>query len=264
LGGSATVTIGQVDGLQDALDAKLESAIPLTYLQLVAAVNNETLIVGQSYLITDYATKHCIDGTDLLNDNVSVEPLLVIARSIGGIFGQVYSTQSSDDIVFWDFEDNICEDVAMTPRTGRITRRINVSSNIDCPWDFRKVQVDRGGTKYLSIPSGSKNIKVGKTSEVGYTYNDIKLGENCKNISIPGDCYTFTFIDNMYALDFFGTCQIVTFTVGCDECSFHNIANYTITVSFQKIAFNMLSLFDNSLWANSISDLGVVTTVKLL
>lgn len=203
------------------VDEKIDNAnlITTTYANLVTLIGSNSLTIGQKYLVTDYQTRHKIDGTANLNDNNVNEPLMVIASATNNIFSQVYSPSNRFDIIFWDYANNLCED-GVTARTGKITRRIDTVKNIDTYWDFRVVQVERIGVKYLSIPADAKSIVVGKCEVTGFTYNDLKLGSDCQVITLGDNCYSMTF----------GTdCNSITFGAGCSSMTF---GNYCYSMTF--------------------------------
>jgi hypothetical protein len=332
------IAISDVTDLQSGLDAKLAGAISRTFAQLQSDISGSLLIIGQSYLITNYETRHQIDGTGNLNDNNVVEPLFIIASANNDIFRQVYSPSNPFDTIFWDYTDVLCED-GVTARTGKITRRIDMVNNIDTYWDFRIVQVERSDVKYLSIPIDAKNIIVGKSLVGGYTYNDLKLGLGCYSNTFGDDCYsstlgngcysnTFgnncyssTFGDDCYSNNFGNNCNSNTFGNNCssstfgndcnsntfgnncnsnifgddcglnifgDDCNSNTFGNLILNKNFTGVlpnnlvvvlkttslqmfstqanvenkVYNMLSP-DGSLWANTITNAGVTTTVKL-
>jgi len=175
------------------------SAIPVTFAGLQALISASGLVAGQSYLIEDYETKHKIDNLDILNDNGSVEPLYCFAISGNKIAGQVFSSIHPSDFIIFDVTNDTCEDTLATPRTGKIVRRIDTVKNISTFWDFRKVQVDRSGTLFLSIPTDAFSICVGICTILGVTYNDLKLGVGNSNQKIGDESHSNTISDNSYS-----------------------------------------------------------------
>lgn len=301
--GSITGDLEDQEDLQIVLNAKLGQSIAVTFEEFSDLLNFAGLIPGQSYEITNFQTKHQIDGTSDLNDNATDETLIVIAKRSDEIIKHCFSKNYSEDIIFWDYADTLCED-GVTPRTGKIIYRKDTVNNIETFWDFRKVQVQRiveaVPTNFLSIPLGSKNIKIAKCEIEGYTYNDIfvadvlngffvnatdsrtidVLGLASANIVFLGKVSTVSFISPQNCL-FTQDVTNVTFQDGCIGNTFAKmqnitfearVRNVTILVSINDltianivgdfVVFDMKSP-DGSAWTNTIDDLGVVTTLKL-
>jgi hypothetical protein len=108
-----------------------------TYAELAAMVANKTLVPGTQYVLTDYKTKYIQPDTNTLKE-MTVERLVLTATSQNA-FSQICSSLDfPQDIVYYKFDLNLCED-GTTPRNGFITRRIDESPNvlIDCPLDWR-------------------------------------------------------------------------------------------------------------------------------
>jgi len=197
--GSGNLKIWTGASFEDVGGGGGASAIPVTFAGLQALISASGLVAGQSYLIEDYETKHKIDNLDILNDNGSVEPLYCFAISGNKIAGQVFSSIHSSDFIIFDVTNDTCEDTLATPRTGKIVRRIDTVKNISTFWDFRKVQVDRSGTLFLSIPTDAFSICVGICTILGVTYNDLKLGSGNSNQKIGDESHSNTIGNSSYS-----------------------------------------------------------------
>ena len=79
------------------------SIIEHTYSELTTLIDSSSLVPGQYYRITDYATAHNIIGTNQSEINVgTVEPLVVLATSTSTVHHQAYSTLYPQDIIHYD------------------------------------------------------------------------------------------------------------------------------------------------------------------
>lgn len=204
--------------LSDISGGGISPTISRTFAQLQSDIAGSLLVIGQSYLITDYETRHRIDGTALLNDNNVIEPLICTAGGVNSILKQVYSPSNPSDIIFWDNTNILCED-GLTSRKGKITRRIDTIKNIDTNWDFRIVQVERSSIKYLSIPNDAYNIVVGISTVVNFTYNDLKFGIDCHSFLFGYNCHSNTFGNNCFRNTFGNGCYQNVFSVLSGSCS---------------------------------------------
>lgn len=110
--------------------------IPITYVQLDAAISGSTLIPGQKYLLSDYQTVHTIYLTSDTNTG-PVEPLILTALTVNSISEIAYSQSYPSDVVIY----NRTNTVEMPGSTkGFIRRRIDLKKNIDVCFDFRAVK----------------------------------------------------------------------------------------------------------------------------
>ena len=112
-----------------------------TYSELSALSQSADLVPGATYLITDYQTIHLILNTTDINTG-TVEPLLVKALSPTEIDKRATSTLFPDDIIEYDFANNLAEDNA-TPTKGLITFRHDLVRNVSCFYDWRQVKFRR-------------------------------------------------------------------------------------------------------------------------
>ncbi|GAA0081388.1 hypothetical protein [Clostridium sp. CTA-6] len=106
-----------------------------TYAELKALKDANNLIEGKKYLLTDYKTKYKQPTTNVIKE-MAVEELILTASSNNTFESIVYSALYPQDTIWYDFNNNICEDNT-TPRNGFILRRYDPISVNDCPQDWR-------------------------------------------------------------------------------------------------------------------------------
>lgn len=160
-----------------------------TYAELKELVENNRLIPGVQYVLTDYRTKYIQPTTNVLKE-MDVEELVLTANSENTFEPIVSSLKYPGDVVYYDFNNNICEDKA-TPRKGFILRRYDPISKNDAPQDWRTMlwarykpnqthyyhAVHNGGIAYKEWTSGS--------AQLNYLYKaDNKLWL-AKNTNVP-------------------------------------------------------------------------------
>ncbi|MEO1052887.1 MAG: hypothetical protein AAFX87_19790 [Bacteroidota bacterium] len=108
-------------------------------LRILKSANN--MVPGTMYKISDHATKHQIPGTSEINTGL-VEPLIVKAISENILDSKAYSPAFPDDIVLYDFDNDLCED-GITARTGKITYRKDTKKILSSYYDWRNVKFRR-------------------------------------------------------------------------------------------------------------------------
>ncbi|AJA42543.1 tail fiber protein (endogenous virus) [Clostridium phage phiCT453A] len=106
-----------------------------TYEELKTLVENKELVPGQGYLMTDYRTKYEQPISNVIK-TLEVEPLLLTAISNEAFAPVVYSPKHPKDIIYYDIDNNVCEDDT-TPRTGFITYRELGDTGNKAPQDCR-------------------------------------------------------------------------------------------------------------------------------
>ncbi|ASN68305.1 hypothetical protein 10S11_43 [uncultured Caudovirales phage] len=106
-----------------------------TYAELKELVDNKELIPGVQYVLTDYRTKYIQPTTNVLKE-MGIEELVLTANSESTFEPIVSSLKYPEDVVYYDFNNNACEDKA-TPRKGFILRRYDPISKNDAPQDWR-------------------------------------------------------------------------------------------------------------------------------
>jgi hypothetical protein len=134
------------------LEDSLSKAISKTYAELSVLKNNSQLITGQCYLLTDYVTKYRqpysntmklgqYDLSTVTQQQIDkeTETLLLTATSNNEFAVECYSNKYPDDIIYYDFDDNKCEDNS-TQRNGFILRRYWVKNEVNVPNDWRHIK----------------------------------------------------------------------------------------------------------------------------
>lgn len=159
--------IGLNNGTSGTSSNTLEHISVNTYSELTSKKNSNNLIPGLFYELTDYSTKHIIPYTNSLNTG-STEPLILLATSSNTFSNNAYSINFPQDIIKYDFDNNLCED--STPRNGFITYRKDITNVLETEYDFRTVkfrrfEVDTNVIAWNSTSSYSANDLV--------WYNDI-------------------------------------------------------------------------------------------
>lgn len=112
-----------------------------TYAEILALQQAGELVTGATYKITDYQTIHVIPETNDLNTG-PVEPLLVKALSPTEIAKRAQSTVRPDDIIEYDFTNNITERLSL-PTKGLILFRHDLIDDVSCFYDWRAVKFRR-------------------------------------------------------------------------------------------------------------------------
>ncbi|WP_312574090.1 hypothetical protein [Clostridium sp.] len=105
-----------------------------TYAELKELKENNQLVEGKKYLLR-YRTRYQ-QPTTLVIKEMEVEELILTASSKNTFEPIVFSTKYPSDVVWYDFDDNLCED-KLTPRYGFILRRYDPISKNDAPQDWR-------------------------------------------------------------------------------------------------------------------------------
>jgi hypothetical protein len=106
-----------------------------TYAELATMVSNNKLTAGKQYLLTDYKTKYRQPTTNVIKEVSTTERLVLTANSINSFQLICSSLDFPQDIIYYDFTNNKCED-GTTPRNGIIIRRIDTQMQINCTGDW--------------------------------------------------------------------------------------------------------------------------------
>ena len=106
-----------------------------TYSELKALKDSSQLKEGKRYILTDYRTKYRQPDTNVIKE-MEVEELILTASSINTFEPIVYSSKYPQDTIWYDFDNNKCEDNT-TPRNGFITRRYDHITGNNVPQDWR-------------------------------------------------------------------------------------------------------------------------------
>ena len=184
----STWTGEQID---EAVGIALDGLIEKTYSELKELKDAGELTPGAKYLLTDYVTKYrqpytnVIKTADIVQGDITTpesdkyEPLVLTAASTDTFYPIAASLQYPQDIIWYNFDDNKCED-GTTPRKGFIQRRIDTRNNINAPHDWRTIlwarfkataptwtsgSVTRG--QYFSMPAGLLGAGLGITLKDG-------------------------------------------------------------------------------------------------
>jgi hypothetical protein len=108
-----------------------------TYDELKLIITNDKLVPGTQYVLTDYATKYQQPDT-LAIKTMNIEKLVLTAISTNTFDIRCSSLTYPKDIIYYDFDMNVCEDNT-TSRNGFIIRRKDKELNLDAPYDWRSI-----------------------------------------------------------------------------------------------------------------------------
>lgn len=137
----------------------------ITHADLLGKIQAGSLSVGRKYLISDFRTKHNIEGTNNLHED-QIEPLLVVASAVDELNSRAESQLHPTDVIEYDCTNILCED-AVSARKGKITFRKDKNGN-QAPYDFRGVTFYRFTPDCPAWQAG--NYSAGQFAKVG---NDI-------------------------------------------------------------------------------------------
>lgn len=122
---------------------ELDLVYSKTYAQLVALKDANKLIPKANYKIIDFKTKHRIPNTTEIYEHDTVEPLIIQAITIDSFNEEAKSELYPDDIIYYDFNNNLCED-GTTARNGWIYYRKDNLKNIEITgYDWRHCRFRR-------------------------------------------------------------------------------------------------------------------------
>ena len=175
----------------------------VTHAQLINKMDNNELVAGSWYRITDFRTVNYVHGADfvmnssLFDINIgNTEPLLVFAIKNNEISSVAYSEQFPDDIIYYQprvlsvypsLIDNVNTNV---DNRGVIVRRIDTKHNVSVPFDFRN-------EKYRRYTNNSGKYVLLKDDDNTGVYRD-KL-----SFKAP------SFEDNVFNIDWKGSLRII-------------------------------------------------------
>jgi hypothetical protein len=125
-----------------------KSSIVTTFNDLTALKQSNQLIVGQTYIISDFILKWW--NQSLYNlivlDSEVIEPLIVTALSTNKISHEAKSALHPEDIVYYDIDattsytwGELNTNISIPNFKGWIYRRIDTKKNIDIGWDWRYI-----------------------------------------------------------------------------------------------------------------------------
>ena len=149
-----------------------ELVIPITRAELLNKIDNNQLINGSGYLITDFRT--CYDqpnydsiGNPLVDSDTykvcDIEPILVSAISTNSISQDAYQANYPKDKIKFDLHWNTTE-ITENVAYGRITERIDEYNN-RTDYDHRNIKFKR----YKSYFHDKKQPNVGTITVDGFT-----------------------------------------------------------------------------------------------
>lgn len=147
------------DKIQDAFNNLPTSGITVlqqskTYTELQNMITNNQLVAGMQYILTDYKTKYQQPTTNVIKES-TIERLILTAISTNQFALECSSLDYPQDIVYYKFDDNLCED-GTTPRNGFIQRRYDLKLKINVPYDWRTML-------WARYTSDSSNYLIGTT-----------------------------------------------------------------------------------------------------
>jgi hypothetical protein len=184
------------------------SSIPIlisrTYQELVTLASQNSLSIGQQYLMNDFQTTHnIVDGSsstlNTLLYGVSLEPIILTASSSNGFEPFVQSTIFPNDIIKYTINNTYVNNVgkswtsSMGAQKGIIYYREDTINNIVAYYDWREVRFRRWRINYTDLSntpfsfqflagasdyalwstfvSTGKDPRLSITSEAGITFN---------------------------------------------------------------------------------------------
>ncbi len=168
-----------------------------TYEELKTLKDNNQLQEGKKYLLTDYRTKYQQPTTNVIKE-MDVEGLILTASSNSTFESIVFSTKFPSDIIWYDFDNNVCEDNTTT-RNGFILRRYDPISKNDAPQDWRSMLWARykphNGVFYLNgVKTGIKTWNTGQPISLDMLYkadNKLWMAKNKNTPTSPTDTSVF-------------------------------------------------------------------------
>jgi hypothetical protein len=242
----------------------ISEAVGITYAELRAAMTGSTLVAGQSYLITDFATIYDrpdyedVLGTiqpkaTIITVTAATEALVVYAIAVNAISPVAYSPSQPQDELWYDpyYDATI---INASPAKGMIIKRTDTEKNITMMFDWRSVMFKfydhgdgRGYVWYyddgsddsrllapLRTVAASANLTVGTTSLIS-------------SLITPFDLPNFTI----------GSAQASAYDAMLNSSmgSSSQSVVATVTVSVIGLAFNnnRINVLSNSLLGNQCS-----------
>lgn len=210
-----------------------------TYAELQVMVLNNELIAGTQYLLSDYKTKYQQPNTLIIKE-MAVERLVLTAISTNKFAIECSSLDYPQDIIYYDFNNNKCEDNT-TSRNGFIIRRIDIDKKINCTGDWRTLLWARylpNQTQYL-IGSTLTDYSVWTSgnAQLGVIY---KYGNSlfmAKNTNVPTSPYD---IDVFYSI-----CNNITIGILRNDLKVGKYAGNDIKIAKSSSYLEYLS-FSNS------------------
>ena len=176
--------------------------IEVTYNELILLRDNNQLISGQNYLLTDYMTTYEQPFTGLMKSSGVIEPLIITATDVNKLHNQCKSTLYPQDIIFYEITGDIGNYYGTEGFTkGKIYRRIDTLRNNDIGTDWRHVKYDRDGIDkllfedYTNVHNNKIETYYLFSCVVGYDFHSNTIGYNFYYNTI-GDNFQSNTIDN--------------------------------------------------------------------
>lgn len=156
------------------------AAITTTYDELTALKASNSLIPGQTYIISDYQTKwwrQRTEATPTVMTSLVVEPLLVTATSNNTIHSIAKSALYPQDVITYNidttwsdfqFSDEVNPNTVIPESKGWIYRRHDVYKNISMPTDWRHITVPCYRVNNASIATWSSTTSYSRGNIVKY------------------------------------------------------------------------------------------------
>jgi len=138
----------------------------VTYARLTELISDDSLVVGNRYIISDFKTVHYfLDSTATVNDTNQgvLEPIVVTALSSSKISSLAYSTLYPQDILHYDYDSSnwltdpgLSKSGIIVPNwKGVITYRKDTRQNVETYYDFRNVKFRRWALNPTTWSAGS-------------------------------------------------------------------------------------------------------------
>lgn len=153
-----------------------------TWSVIKALKDAGTLIPGQLYRITDFATVHIVPNTGgLVTNTGATEALTLIAISASTFDEQVLSSDYPQDILFYEITDTS----TAGGTKGRIRYRKDTLLNIEMYEDWRNVKYRRWETAFgTGIYTATSDPGGGAASIDRYIFNNTQAATNTADVSI--------------------------------------------------------------------------------
>jgi hypothetical protein len=134
-------TLGTIADYRPLFADSSSGVVSLEYSEIKTLVDNSQLVPGRWYYILDFQTIHRITNTSEINIG-PIEPLYIQAISEDQFSNKVYSDTFPNDVIEFDFTNQLCEDNT-TPRKGVITFRKDIVNDTYTQYDWRHAKFRR-------------------------------------------------------------------------------------------------------------------------
>lgn len=156
-----------------------------TFAELNALVIANSLEPGNSYLLSDFATVYKVAGATATTINTATsESLLLRAKDNNSFFPEAYSTTFDQDIIRFDFTNQLAED-GVTPRKGKIIYREDTTLSISAYYDWRTVLYTRWILAAEPNIYYAEQTLVGSSSFTTRTAKTFDLTKTVRNVHLP-------------------------------------------------------------------------------